>query len=808
MEATMTIRKSIRSIFFLFLLTCLFSIADVYSQPDNFAIYTDLAPDSFMTEWWVTGPIAVSEDTTEGKNPEKQLQVFEQDAVDAEIVLASVPSGSLEIHGTAVPWKKVSAKVDVIDLFRQVAEKEYAYVYATAQIVMSEESRVLLGVGSDDGIKIWVNGELVHKYWIGRPTRIDEDLVQVVLKRGSNSILMKVQNQQYDWSFVCRRLGPSSFSRLLTDNAGRGNLDNVNVLLANGADVNARIDPGVTALHVAQIKGRQELVRLLLEHGADSSIAMPSKEKLVESLFQRAMKPGYPGAAVLVSQNGKILFEKGYGLANRQENIPIIPSTTFRIGSITKQFIAAAILKLAEDGRLSISDKLSKFFPDFPRGDEVTVYHLLTHTSGIHSFTSVPDFIEKVTGAITQQEMIDNIKGYGYDFDPGKSFLYNNSGFYLLGCIIEKVTGMSYGAYLNKTFFKPLGMAHTGVYSKDVAFEREAIGYSYENIDVATALDWNMDFAGGAGSLYSNVRDLYQWNEAVFSGKVLSPKSLEAAFTPARLSNGEVADAQGGGHYGFGWALGSLRGCEEISHGGGLNGFASFLTRFPQDSFTVVVLSNSAPTLPNLNPSEVAHEIAEIYLYDHMEPQQVYSTTTLQNKDILDDYVGQYDYQSANMTITRKGDRLFAQLAGQAEFEIFPKGDDEFYWKVVEASVKFLRDENGKVNRAAHTQNGRTFEAPRIEQKEVVPVNAAVLQKYVGEYELAPGATAGITLEGEQLYIQVKGQPRFEIYASSPTEFFLKVVNAKITFLQDDSGLVNALQLDQGPVHNVAKKIK
>ncbi|OGC06342.1 hypothetical protein A2V82_16255 [candidate division KSB1 bacterium RBG_16_48_16] len=804
----MQIKKSIRSIFLLSLLTSLFPVADVSSQPDTFAVYADLAPDFFMTNWWVTEPIAVSEDTTERKDAEKQLQVFEQDAVAVEVVMASVPSGSLEIHGAAVSWKKVSAKADVIDLFRQVAEKEYAYVYATAQIVMSEESRVLLGVGSDDGIQIWINGELVHKYWIGRPTRIDEDLVQVVLKRGSNSIVMKVQNQQYDWSFVCRRLGPSSFPRLLVDNAGRGNLDNVNVLLANGADVNAKIDPGVTALLMAQIKGRQELVRLLLEHGADSSIALPAKEKLVEGLFQRAMQPGYPGAAVLVSQNGKILFENGYGLANRAKDIAIVPATTFRIGSITKQFIAAAILRLAEKGLLSTSDKLSKFYPDFPRGDEVTIYHLLTHTSGIHSFTSVPDFIEKVTGAITQQEMIDNIKGYGYDFDPGKSFLYNNSGYYLLGCIIEKVTGMSYGAYLNQTFFEPPGMAHTGVYSKDVAFEREAIGYSYENNDVATALDWNMDFAGGAGSLYSNVRDLYRWNEAVFNGQVLSPESREAAFTPARLSSGEVADAQGGGHYGFGWALGGLRGRQEISHGGGLNGFATFLTRFPQDSLTVVVLSNSAPTLPNLNPGEIAHEIAEIYLYDHMEPQQVYATTALQNKDVLDDYVGQYDYQTAMMTITRKGDRLFAQLAGQAELEIFPKGNDEFYWKIVEASVKFLRDENGKVNRAAHTQNGRTFEAPRIEQKEVVAVDAAVLQEYVGDYELAPGVAAGITLEGEQLYIQVTGQPRFEIYASSPTEFFLKVVNAKITFLKDEADQVTALQLDQGPVHTVAKKVK
>jgi CubicO group peptidase (beta-lactamase class C family) len=807
MEMLMKQKTTIIKISILSLIMILTIAPLAITQQESFAIYNDLKSDVFMTAWWITESITVSQDTTERKDAEKQNQAFENESITIEDLWASIPSGRFKINDNEVRWKKVTTTSNSIDLIKEFGQQDYAYIYAAAKVMMDKESTMLLGVSSDDGIKIWVNGELVHKFWIGRAIGVDDDLVRVTLKKGSNSIVLKVQNQQGGWAFVCRRLGPASFPSLLVANAGRGNLDNVKILLANGADVNATVDPGMTALNMAKLKGRDELAQFLIEHGANKDVPMPAKEKLVSQLFERPIKAEYPGAAVLIAQNGKILFEQGYGLANREKKIPIIPATTFRIGSVTKQFTAAAILKLQEQGLLSLDDKLSKYIPDFPRGDEVTLYHLLTHTSGIHSLTNVHNFMSKVAGPITQEELIREIKGYNYDFDPGTSWIYNNSGYFLLGYIVEKVSGMSYGDYLKKTFLEPLGMTNTGVYSKAVAFKSEAIGYAYENNAVATALDWNMDFAGGAGNLYSNVGDLYKWNEAIFTGKVLSPKSLEAAFAPARLKNGDEANAFNGGRYGLGWALSSWRGLKEIQHGGGLPGFSSQLTRFPQDSLTIVVLSNCLSNIPDLNPGLISREIAEIYLNDHMEKQPTYTAATLVDKKILDDYVGQYDYRTAMMTITRKGDHLYAQLTGQSEFEIFPKGNDEFFWKIVEASVKFVRDETGKVVRLVHRQGGRTFEAPRVEPQQAISLDSAIMKNYVGDYELMPGAIISITLEGNQLYAQVTGQQRFEIYPSSATEFFFKVVNAKITFLMDESNQTTSLKLDQGAAHIVAKKI-
>src|SRR5208283_4739801 len=167
--------------------------------------------------------------------------------------------------------------------------------------------------------------------------------------------------------------------------------------------------------------------------------------------------------------------------------------------SITKQFTAAAILKLQEEGKLSVNDKLTKYFPEFPRGDEVTLEHLLTHTSGIHSFASKPQFLEMVKSPVKEEDLVRSIEKDPYDFAPGKKYQYNNSGFFLLGCIIEKVSGHSYGDFLRENFFEPLGMTNTGVHQAGVELQHEARGYEFAGTEFTNASNWNMTWAGGAG---------------------------------------------------------------------------------------------------------------------------------------------------------------------------------------------------------------------------------------------------------------------------------------------------------------------
>ena len=255
----------------------------------------------------------------------------------------------------------------------------------------------------------------------------------------------------------------------------------------------------------------------------------------IDPLFTQMVQSNWPGAAVLVARDGAIVFQKGYGFAQAESRVPVTMDTRFRIGSITKQFTSAAILKLAEEGKLGVDDHLSKFIPDWPRGDEVTLRHLLTHTSGIHNYTAKPGFYEHVTEPISLADLVASFKNDPYDFDPGEKYSYCNSGYVLLGYILEKVTGQSYESYLKKTFFDPLGMKNTGVYHAGMSPTGEAFGYSYTNGAVRRAVNWDMSKVATAGELYSTAHDLYLWNEALFNHRLSSDASLKEAFAVGAL---------------------------------------------------------------------------------------------------------------------------------------------------------------------------------------------------------------------------------------------------------------------------------
>ncbi|HZR18305.1 MAG TPA: serine hydrolase domain-containing protein, partial [Verrucomicrobiae bacterium] len=402
--------------------------------------------------------------------------------------------------------------------------------------------------------------------------------------------------------------------KLITAVLNGAGAEGIQKLLDEGLKINSRIQAGLSVYQASVLRGDTELSGFLAARGALTNAPMPARDALADVLFSRMTTNHAPGLAVLVAQDCKVLFEKGYGLADLSHGTAITPKTKFRIGSITKQFTASSILKLQEQGKLSVNDKLSKFFPDFPRGNEVTLRHLLTHTSGIRSYTDKPGFIEKVTSPVTPGELIDSFKNDPYDFDPGEKWHYDNSGFFLLGSIIEKVSGESYGEFLRKNFFDSAGMRDTGVHRAGAALEHEALGYQFDGGQFTNALNWDMSWAGGAGSLYSTVEDLYRWNEAIFGGKALSEASLKAAWTPVQTRENKNESTDTG--YGFGWSLGQFRGEREISHGGGLNGFSSLLLRLPSRHFTVVVLANALPGAPGADPGGLAHLVTEIYLGD------------------------------------------------------------------------------------------------------------------------------------------------------------------------------------------------
>jgi CubicO group peptidase (beta-lactamase class C family) len=358
-------------------------------------------------------------------------------------------------------------------------------------------------------------------------------------------------------------------------------------------------------LHRAALLPAVLLLVFSIAAGQASRPVAPSLEAAVDRAVGEVMKEGRtPGVAVGVMREGEMILAKGYGTANVEHDIPVNAGTAFRIGSITKQFTSASIMMLVEDGKIAVDDKLSKYFPDFPRGGEVTVRHLLQHTSGIHSYTGSKDWQEIMRRDLTTTEMVEYIQRQTplYDFDPGTRYLYNNSGYFLLGAIVEKLSGMPIAEFYRGRIFEKLGMTRTSYENEREIVKNRAAGYSTVQAKPGTfqnATYISMRTPGGAGAMLSTVGDLAKWHRALFNGDVVSTASFKEMTTAARLNDGSLAVRPNPNatappaQYGFGLMLGVFEGQETIGHGGSINGFNSAMTTFPKQKLTVVILTNA-----------------------------------------------------------------------------------------------------------------------------------------------------------------------------------------------------------------------
>ncbi|MEO6330708.1 MAG: serine hydrolase [Ginsengibacter sp.] len=761
------------------------------------ASYNAAQPGKFMKTWLLAGPVAVSADTL-SPNDSLQSEIFKEDNFSSVNVVANKPLPSVTIKGKNIKWQLFSSADDIIDLDSFYQRKDFAYAYALAEINAPKAEQVFLGTGSDDGIKVWLNGKLVHDNWMPRGVTKDEDFVPLNLLKGTNQVLMKVQDMQGGWAFVARLLDKNALTEQLNKAAGSGNLARLKLLITNGADINAADKNGISPIVVAKISGRDDVVQALLKAGA-KDIPVPSPEILVDDFYTSLKEKVSPGIAVLVAKDGKVLYRKGFGYENIKNKILITPDTKFRIGSVTKQFTASAILKLQENNLLSVHDKLSKFIPDFPRGDEVTIHELLTHTSGIHSYTSNNDFIHKLTQTISPDSLVNAIKKDPYDFNPREKWLYNNSGYFILGYIISKVSGKPYGEYLKENFFDPLNMKNTGVHYAGIKLKHEAKGYVKNGSGYNDATNWDMSWAGGAGALYSTVDDLLKWNEALYGGKVLKKESLEAALIPVVLKNGERASPL----YGYGLGLSKFRGQDIISHGGGLHGFVTQLSYYPEEKLSVVMFSNTSEPEVNFD----ANKIAEPFLWDKMEKQTSYSETSFKPKN-LQVYTGRYDLSGfAVVTISAENDKLYSQTSGQAKYEIFPMSEDQFFWKVVEAKIKFFKDEKGEISHATLFQNGQEINAKKLKEEAVINIDPSILDNYTGKYQYKPDVVLIVSKENNKLFAQPSGQSKLALEAVTETDFIIKEINAKLSFVKGENGKVNKIKLNLNGTDSELPKI-
>ena len=447
-----------------------------------------------------------------------------------------------------------------------------------------------------------------------------------------------------------------------------------------------------------------------------------------------------------------------------------------------------------------MNDKLSKFIPDFPRGDEVTIHQLVTHISGIHSYTNKDDFLARVTKTISPDSLVNLIKKDPYDFNPGERWNYNNSAYFLLGYIISKVSGKSYEQYLKETFFDPLHMANTGVHYTGIKLDNEAKGYSRNGSKYDEALNWDMSWAGGAGAMYSTVDDLLKWNQALYGGKVLNEKSMAAALTPVVLKNGEEASSR----YGYGLGFNKFRGVDIVGHSGGLHGFITQLSYYPKEKLTVVMFSNTAEPEVNFDPTK----IAEAFLWDKMDKQISFTELAVKPKD-LQRFTGRFDLPNIGvLMITTENDKLYAQLSGQPKFEIFPMAEDEFFLKAVEARIKFIKDEKGEINQLIVFQNGQETKGKKLKEEITIELKPEILDNYTGKYKLKENVIVVVTRENNRLFAEPTGQPKVEMQPVSETDFVIKEINAKLSFVKDENGKVKKIKLNMNGMDSELPKLE
>jgi CubicO group peptidase (beta-lactamase class C family) len=385
--------------------------------------------------------------------------------------------------------------------------------------------------------------------------------------------------------------------------------------------------------------------------------------------------------SVLVAENQRVLLDKGYGYANLEWQVPNTPDTKFRLGSITKQFTAASILLLKEQGKIQLDAPVKTYMSDAPAAwDHVTIFNLLTHTSGIPSFTDLPDYQATQGTATTPAQLVARFRDKPLEFQPGEQWKYDNSGYALLGYVIERISGTPYAEFLETHLLKPVGMNETGYDSTATVVPRHASGYSPGPGGPVHARYLDMSIPYAAGALYSTTHDLWRWEQALFGGKVLSPASLKEMTTPFKQD------------YAFGLMVRTRDGRTVIGHGGGIDGFNTELDYYPTDTLTVVVLAN----LNGGAPAEIATDLAAIAHGEKVVTP--YERTAIQvSRNVLATYVGTYQLSPTfSIAITLEGDTLMLQAASQPKIPLFAESETRFFTRGVDAQIEFFEhDKNG-----------------------------------------------------------------------------------------------------------------
>lgn len=537
-----------------------------------------------------------------------------------------------------------------------------------------------------------------------------------------------------------------------------------------------------------------------------SAAGTPSNAELAQyadQLLAKNYPSGEPGGAAIVVRDGQVVLRKAYGLANVELGVPLTPDSVFELGSVTKQFTAAAILMLVEQGKVRLDDEITKYLPDFPTHDQkITIEQLLTHTAGIANYTNMPEWIPRVREEMSVATLIGLFKDKPLDFPPGTKWAYSNSGYILLGAVIEKASGKSYERFIEDEIFQKLGMKASRYGNQAEVIPNRAYGYDKAEAGYRNAEYLSMTQPYAAGSLMSTLDDLAIWDRALAGETLLKRSSIDRLFVPAKLASGTNT------HYALGWGVTDLQGRQVQAHGGGIFGFVTMVVRVPEEKLFVAVLSNSPGAAKA--PEALALAIAAKAIGHAFEERK---GVQLPDSD-LREYVGVYQFDDgAKRVITYDEGKLYSRRAGSEKREISASAKDAFFFTEGGAEIRFLRRKDGRVAGANFSpglgpeSEGKKTEEPLPSERVEVKVDPALFDAFVGTYNLFPGFDLVVTREGDRLLAQATGQGKLELHPAGETTYFLREVEAEISFVRGADGKVESLVLDQGGRKNPGKRV-
>lgn len=432
------------------------------------------------------------------------------------------------------------------------------------------------------------------------------------------------------------------------------------------------------------------------------SLARPDDiTKKVDAYINPLVEQQIFSGSVLVVKGGKILVNKGYGMANYEFDIPNSGKTIFRIGSVTKQFTAVAILQLIEKGKVSLEAHISEYLPYF-REDidkKITVHDLLVHSSGLPNYTALQGFYpEHSRDPFKVKDFVIQFCSGDLEFEPGTSWNYSNSGYFILGAIIEAVSGQSYQDYLQKHIFGPAGMKDSGYDDFNAILKNRATGYKMGKNGLGNSDYIDLSIPYAAGSLYSTTEDLYKWDRVLYTDKILTNKSMDIMFTPY------IA------HYGYGWFVSEKNGHKNYSHSGGINGFVCNIARYVDDDAFITVLANRE----NAQEGPIASALNAILFGHPYDPPGNPESISI-DPEILKNYVGKYDVNNMIFPVTLNNNTLFGQIMGHT-LPFKPVSETKFFCSMVDFLMTFVTDSDGKAISVILHQGSADLHGTRIKE--------------------------------------------------------------------------------------------